>query len=104
MTPLIVLTTLPSETEAQAMGRELVSRRLAACAHAFPKGHSIYWWQGKIETAVETQLILKSHPEKLTKLVSAIEELHPYDVPELLVLQTSQAGHAYARWVEDSCL
>ncbi len=103
MTPLIVLTTLPSEDEAQTMGRELVSRRLAACAHVFPKGQSTYRWQGKIETAVETQLILKSHPDSLSKLISAIEELHPYDVPELLVLQTSHASDTYAKWVEESC-
>jgi periplasmic divalent cation tolerance protein len=85
------------------MGRELVSRRLAACAHVFLRGQSTYWWQGKIETVGESQLLLKSHPDILPKLISAIEELHPYHVPELLVLQTSHASDAYAKWVQECC-
>ncbi|HWA96819.1 MAG TPA: divalent-cation tolerance protein CutA [Terracidiphilus sp.] len=98
----IVLTTASSSEEAQRIARTLVEERLAACATLLPSAQSIYCWQGEIETAHETLLLLKTSQEHIAALESRIHALHSYDTPEFLVLRVDSGSHAYLEWLQSS--
>ncbi|MBI3263293.1 MAG: divalent-cation tolerance protein CutA [Acidobacteria bacterium] len=95
---VIVLTTLPAEADSHALADALVNERLAACVSVAAPMESTYRWKGAVTTDSERQLIIKTTPERLLQLHARLRELHPYDVPEFLVLQAS-ASDAYGRWV-----
>jgi periplasmic divalent cation tolerance protein len=102
-TARIVLTTVAHAEEAARMGRTLVEERLAACATLIPAAQSIYRWQGQIETAQETLLLLKTEADRLGALEARLHEIHSYETPEFLVLAFDSGGHAYLEWLR-SCL
>jgi periplasmic divalent cation tolerance protein len=88
--------------DAQRIGRALVERRLAACVNVVPGVTSIYAWKGSINTHEELLLVIKTRREKLDEVRSALLELHPYEVPELIALPIEGGHHAYLEWIEDS--
>lgn len=98
----IVLTTFPADRDPAALARTLVQERLAACVSLLPPMSSIYRWQGAIETADERQLVIKTTAGRVEALQRRVAELHPYDVPEILVIPVSEASAAYAAWLEES--
>jgi periplasmic divalent cation tolerance protein len=95
----VVLMTAPDVGTAERLGNTLVSERLATCANVVPTLYSIYWWQGKVEKASEALLILKTVQERIAPLRERAVELHPYDVPELLVLEVREGHEPYLDWV-----
>ncbi len=97
----IVLSTAGSEEEAQKIARELVERRLAACVNIVPKVESIYRWQGKVESAREWLLLIKTTAGKFEKVRDAIRELHSYDLPECIAVAIEDGSPEYLRWLED---
>ena len=99
---VIVLTTLPADADAAAFGRALVDARLAACVSMLTGLRSIYRWKDAVEDAVEQQLIIKTDAGAVDALKARIAALHPYEVPELLVLPASDGGAAYLDWVRRS--
>jgi periplasmic divalent cation tolerance protein len=98
----IVLTTTANREEADRLGRTLVEERLAACATLIPAVESIYHWQGEIESATETLLLLKTGPEQLAALESRLRELHSYQTPEFLVLRVESGSQPYLDWLHAS--
>jgi periplasmic divalent cation tolerance protein len=96
----IVLTTTASPEEAAILGRRLVEERLAACATLIPAAQSIYRWQGAIESASETLLLLKTAATQLAALEARLHELHSYQTPEFLVLTIDSASQAYLAWLQ----
>ena len=98
----LVLTTTANPEEAARLGGALVEERLAACATLIPGAHSIYRWQGKIESATETLLLLKTGPDQLAALEARLHELHSYEVPEFLVLDVDAASQPYLDWLQAS--
>lgn len=98
----LALTTAGSSDEAQRLARELVERRLAACVNLIPNLTSIYRWQGAVEQAHEILLLIKTTEKQLSALEAAIRELHPYDVPEFLVLSVESGSQPYLAWLLDS--
>lgn len=99
----IVLTTTADAEEAGRMGRTLVEERLAACATVIPAVHSIYRWQGEIESSTESLLMLKTSQEKLGALEARLHEMHSYKTPEVLVLPIEAGSQAYLDWLQN-CL
>lgn len=97
----IVLTTLPDEVDAAAFAQQLVDERLVACVNVLPPMMSIYRWKGMVERAREQQLIMKTTAQQVPALERRLRELHPYDVPELIVLG-ADASAAYGAWVLES--
>jgi periplasmic divalent cation tolerance protein len=94
-----VLMTAPDADTAEALARTLVTERLAACANIVPSVVSIYRWEGEIKRDSEVMLVLKTTAGKSPEVARRAVELHPYDVPEVLVLPV-EAGHApYLSWV-----
>jgi periplasmic divalent cation tolerance protein len=98
---VLVLTTLPADADAEAFARSLVGERLAACVSIGAPMISIYRWQGAVENAAERQLLLKTEREKVPRIKARLATLHPYEVPELLVLPVDDGGEAYLAWVRD---
>jgi periplasmic divalent cation tolerance protein len=96
---LQVCTTLPSREEADAMARQLVQQRLAACVQLLGPLESTYHWQGKLEHSQEWLLLIKSTTAAYAALEEQIRKLHPYEVPEILALPVAIAHAAYLDWV-----
>ena len=102
---LIVLTTLGAGAGAGALARTLVGERLAACVSILPVMRSVYRWQGQVEEEHEQQLVIKTSAPRLEALKARLLALHPYETPELIVLEAAgsdAASDAYARWVKES--
>jgi periplasmic divalent cation tolerance protein len=98
----IVMTTVVGPDEAARLGRTLVEERLVACATLIPAIHSIYRWQGQIESSVETLLFLKTESDRLSALEARLLELHSYETPEFLVLSIESGSHSYLEWLQAS--
>ncbi len=100
---VLILTTVPAEREpAGGLARALVEAQLAACVNVLPEMHSIYRWQGAVEEAREHQLVIKTTAARLTAVREAIARLHPYDVPELIVIPVTDGASSYLEWISDS--
>jgi periplasmic divalent cation tolerance protein len=98
---VIVLTTLSASTDAVAFSRVLVSDRLAACVNVLPAMTSLYWWKGAIEEDREQQLVIKTTSDRIAAIEARFRELHPYELPELVVL-SAEASNAYLAWIRES--
>ncbi len=100
---IVVLVTCGSAREARTIARELVERRLAACVNvAEAPVHSIYRWKGKVESAREYLLVLKSSRRRFAALEAAVRKLHSYDVPEIIALPVVAGSRAYLHWIAES--
>ena len=98
----LVLTTTASKEDAERLGRTLVEERLAACATLLPGAQSIYHWEGRIESADETLLLLKTGSEQLAALEIRLHELHSYQTPEFLVLAVNGGTLPYLDWLRSA--
>lgn len=96
---ILVLTTLPERVAAEALARELLDARLAACIHLGATLRSLYHWRGEIETAEETQLLIKTREALYTQLEAAILARHPYELPEIIVVPISHGFPPYLQWI-----
>lgn len=98
----IALVTAPSREVAESLVRQLVEERLVACGNIVPGLTSIYRWEGEVACDAEVLIVLKTADEAVPRLTERVVELHPYEVPEVLVLPI-EAGHdAYLAWVRES--
>jgi periplasmic divalent cation tolerance protein len=95
-----VLTTTSSAEEAAKLGRLVVEQRLAACAQVAGPITSTYWWQGRIETATEWHVWLKTTAIRLDDLIAVIRSNHSYDVPEVIASPITAGNRAYLDWIE----
>lgn len=99
MTALLCLCTCPDAEIADRIADALVDARLAACVQILPGATSVYRWQGKVERADETLLLIKSTRERFDALTARIAALHPYDVPEVIATDISGGLPAYLDWI-----
>jgi periplasmic divalent cation tolerance protein len=99
---VIALTTLPADHDAAALGRQLVSEGLAACVNVLPPMQSVYQWHGTIHEDAERQMVIKTRVERLEALEARLRTLHPYEVPEFVVLPVVDGSTAYLEWVRES--
>jgi periplasmic divalent cation tolerance protein len=99
---VVVLTTLPADADGDAFGRAIVEERLAACVNLLAPMESVYRWEGRVERETERQIIVKTSRERLTALWDRVRELHPYEVPEFIVLPVADGNEAYLRWIGEA--
>jgi periplasmic divalent cation tolerance protein len=99
---VIALTTLPADADAAEFGRTLIDERLAACVNLLPVMESVYRWEGKIEFEAERQLVIKTSRDRIGDLWDRVRELHPYEVPEFIVIPIVDGNEAYLRWIGES--
>lgn len=98
--PILVYVTCPDGNVADSIGRTAVDERLAACANLLTGMRSIYRWQGSIESADETVLILKTTRDRWTDLEARLRELHPYAVPCIVALPIIAGSAAFLAWLD----
>jgi periplasmic divalent cation tolerance protein len=97
--PRLIITTCSTAEQASLIAHALVNKRLIACATVLPQSHSIYRWEGKVVDESETMLLMKSTAEQIPALEKELLSLHPYRVPEFVVVDPAHVGAAYASWL-----
>ncbi len=101
---VVVLVTCGSAGEANRIARGLVERRLTACVNVLTaRVRSTYRWKGKVESATEYLLVIKSSRKQFRALRAEVERLHSYQVPEVIALPIAEGSPAYLKWLAD-CL
>lgn len=98
----VTLTTAPDRATARRIARALVGEKLAACVSLVAGVESVYRWKGKMETAREVLLVIKSGAASAGRLRRRIGELHPYEVPEILHLPVTGGAAKYLAWIGES--
>ena len=99
MAIVIAFCNCPIGEAANALANGAVERRLAACVNILPAVASVYRWEGRIFSETESTLLIKTTRECIPALKAFIEEFHPYDTPELIVLDVTDGLPAYLAWV-----
>ena len=99
---VIVLTTLPADADASAIATALVDARLAACVNVLPAMQSTYRWQGAVERETERQLVIKTAGGRVDALWERLRDLHPYEVPEFVVIPIVDGNQAYLNWIGET--
>jgi periplasmic divalent cation tolerance protein len=97
----IILTTTGSKEEARKIANALVECKLAACVNIVPNVESIYRWEGKVESAEEWLLIVKTNADAFARVRDAIKELHSYDLPECVSISIDEGSEEYLQWIAD---
>jgi periplasmic divalent cation tolerance protein len=98
----IVLVTCRSLGEARKIARAVVGKKLAACVniHRTPV-ESVYQWKGKVETAREYLLVIKTAVRRVAALEKEVLRLHSYETPEFLVMGVAAGSDAYLSWLRE---
>lgn len=99
---VVALTTLPAGPGAAVLARQLVEERLAACVAVISSVSTFYRWQGAVTEDAEQQLVIKTAAERVPALEARLRAVHPYELPEFLVLPIGSGGEAYLKWVRES--
>ncbi|MFQ6024132.1 MAG: divalent-cation tolerance protein CutA [Acidiferrobacterales bacterium] len=97
----IVLTNCPDSDSANTIAYGLVNEGLAACVNILPAGYSVYHWQGKVETAREHILLVKSHIQHYQVIEERIRALHPYELPAIVAVPIVNGLTEYLAWIAD---
>jgi periplasmic divalent cation tolerance protein len=97
--PVVVLTALGAQLDAERIASALVEERLAACVNLVPGITSIYRWKGTVEREPELILVIKTLAERIDALKARLLELHPYELPEVVVIPIVGGHGAYLEWM-----
>jgi periplasmic divalent cation tolerance protein len=98
----IVLSTTGSEEEARKIAHHLVEHQLAACVNIVPQIESVYRWQGKVESAREWLLLIKTTSARFSAVHEAIRQLHSYELPECIAIAIDDGSPNYLQWIQDT--
>jgi periplasmic divalent cation tolerance protein len=96
---VVALMTAPSPEVAERIVRDLVERRLVACANILGGVRSIYRWRGAVEQAEEVLVVLKARASEFDAVAGRVKALHPYDVPELIAFPVAFGLEPYLHWI-----
>jgi periplasmic divalent cation tolerance protein len=99
----LVFSTCPTQECAQQIAQILVEQHLAAGVNLVPHIQSVYRWQGEIKNHEEVWLIIKTRTEHFTQIQAIFQTLHPYQVPELILLPITHGLASYLAWIDASC-
>lgn len=100
---LMIFVTVPNEEVAASLGKTLVTEKLIACVNVISGIRSIYSWQGKLEDTSEALLIIKTTQACYVNLAKRLQELHPYDIPEIIAVSPKEVAETYSQWVANNC-
>lgn len=99
--PVIVLITTANEEEAHRISEALLKERLAACVNTIPRVESRYWWRGRLESANECLLLVKTGTSLLPAIIERVKQLHSYEVPEIIALPVASGNPDYLKWLKE---
>jgi periplasmic divalent cation tolerance protein len=100
----VIYATTPTIAQARTIARELVKEKLAACVHIIPTVESYYRWEGKIEETDECALLAKTSQRNIQKAIRKIRDLHPYEIPEIIVFPPVGGLKEYLEYVNAETL
>ena len=100
---VIVLITAGSEEEAHKIGESLVEGKKAACVNIVPGINSLFWWEGKIDSARESLLLVKTKASLFPEIVELVKRMHSYEVPEIIALPIIAGSEDYLKWLDTTC-
>ena len=101
--PILVIVTAPDNMSARKIASALLERKIAACVNISPSWTSIYRWEGDVQEDVEVLMFIKSKADYLkSQLIPCIQELHPYDLPEIIAVPINDGEPKYLAWIADS--
>lgn len=100
--PVLASTTTPKAEDARKIATQLVERKLAACVQIVEPITSVYRWQGKVESEQEILLLIKSTQDLIPRIAELLDEIHPYEVPELVATPIIEGSASYLCWLEES--
>ena len=98
---ILILTTMPDDARADELASTLVEEKLAACVNVHAPMLSTYRWQGSVQRDTERQIVIKTTPQRRDAVEARLRTLHPYELPELVVIEAG-SSEAYGRWVMES--
>ena len=99
---VVVFSTFPHDSDPAALAKTLVEERLAACVSILPVMTSFYRWTEGVEQAMEHQIVVKTARDQVPALWERLRALHPYDVPEFIVLPIVDGSDSYLKWIGDA--
>jgi periplasmic divalent cation tolerance protein len=99
---VVVLVTIGSREDGEAMARTLVAERLAACVNVVGPIRSVYRWQGTVDESEEHLLIIKTPRARFVALEDRVRALHGYDTPEVIALPVTAGSAPYLDWLRAS--
>jgi periplasmic divalent cation tolerance protein len=99
---IIVLTTTSSREEAEKIAKTLLEEKLIACANIIGPAYSLFWWQGKIDTAQEHLILMKTRRDLFGKVSERVKTLHSYQVPEVIATRITEGSKDYLKWLDES--
>jgi periplasmic divalent cation tolerance protein len=100
---IVVVTTVGTEEQANLLAEELVMGMCASCVNIVPVHRSVYRWKGKVCEDSEFLLVIKSAEEKYDEVEKTIQELHEYELPEILAFNIARGESGFLEWISD-CL
>jgi len=98
---IVIFVTASAEEEAHRIAELLLNRRKAACINIIPKVDSLFWWQGKLDSARESLLIIKTAASLLPEIVDLVKSGHSYEVPEIIAMPIVGGNEDYLRWIDN---
>lgn len=98
----VIFITASNQKEAKGIAEQLIKHKLAACVNIVENVSSYFWWQGKIDTAKEVLLFIKTRKTLVNKLIKKVKSLHSYEVPEIIALPIISGNKKYLEWISAS--
>ena len=95
----LVMVTASSREEAEKIATTLLERKLIACANILGPVSSRFWWQGKIDSAEEYMIFMKTKRELFDQVADNVKQLHSYEVPEIIALPIVEGAKPYLEWI-----
>jgi len=96
---IVLFVTTANAEEAERIAKVLLKERKVACINIVPRISSLFWWQGKLDSAEESLLIIKTKASVLDEIVSLVKEHHSYNIPEVIALPIIGGNQDYLEWV-----
>jgi periplasmic divalent cation tolerance protein len=100
---VVIFVTAGSPEEAHKIAESLVGKKKAACVNILPGIDSLFRWQGKIESAREVPLLIKTRADLLPEIIRLVKEIHSYEVPEIIALPIVGGSEDYIQWLDAAC-
>ena len=97
---VVLFITTAADEEAQLISRVLLEQRKAACINIVPRVSSLFWWQGNIDSAQESLLVVKTRAPLVAEIVQLVKEIHSNDVPEIIALPIVAGNQDYLEWLD----
>jgi periplasmic divalent cation tolerance protein len=93
--------TCPDDETAGSIASQIVDKGLAGCVNRVPGLTSVYKWHGELKTGTEVLLLIKTAADRTEALTAALLSMHPYELPEIIVVPITGGHQPYLDWIRN---